>query len=67
MKFGSVPVRDATGARRALGAHRERLVKKGTRIGAAEVAALQRAGIKEIVVARLEDGDVPEDTAAAEL
>jgi molybdenum cofactor cytidylyltransferase len=68
MKFGPVEVQDATGA---IVVHSlrtgDRLIKKGTRIGAAEIAALQRAGIKGIVVARLEDGDVPEDTAAAEI
>src|SRR6202035_6143551 len=34
---------------------------------AAEVAALQAAGIKDLVVARLEPGDVSEDVAAAEI
>ena len=43
------------------------VLKKGTRIGAAEVAALQAAGVKEIVVARLEAGDVSEDQAAADI
>jgi molybdenum cofactor cytidylyltransferase len=66
VKFGPVPVQEAEGA---ISVHSvrtvERLVKKGTRIGSAEVAALERAGIKEIVVARLEDGDVIEDAAAA--
>jgi molybdenum cofactor cytidylyltransferase len=36
-------------------------------IGRAEMAALQSAGIAEIVVARLEPGDVSEDVAAAEI
>src|SRR6266704_5487945 len=43
------------------------VLKKGTRIGEAEVAALQAAGIEEIVVARIEPGDVSEDRAAAEI
>ena len=43
----------------------EVVLKKGTLIGPAEVAALTAAGIKEIVVARLEPGDVSEDEAAA--
>jgi molybdenum cofactor cytidylyltransferase len=68
VKFGAVEVQDAIGA---IAVHSvrtgDRLIKKGTRIGAAEIAALQRAGIEEIVVARLEDGDVSEDTAAAEI
>src|SRR5262249_9575984 len=36
-------------------------------IGPAEIAALQAAGVKQIVVARLEPGDVSEDVAAAEI
>ena len=41
------------------------MLKKGTLIGPKEAAALERAGVKEIVVARLEPGDVTEDEAAA--
>src|ERR1051326_7365667 len=41
------------------------VLKKGTLIGPAEVTALDAAGIKDIVVARLEPGDVSEDDAAA--
>src|SRR5690606_3430618 len=43
------------------------VLKKGTIIGEAEIAALAAAGIDTIVVARLEEGDVPEDIAAAEI
>jgi molybdenum cofactor cytidylyltransferase len=43
------------------------VLKKGTTIGAAEVEALTRAGVREIVVVRLEDGDVSEDVAAASI
>ena len=43
------------------------VLKKGTLIGPAEVAALEAAGVKEIVVARLEPGDVSEDQAAADI
>ncbi|HEY0233707.1 MAG TPA: molybdopterin-binding/glycosyltransferase family 2 protein [Afipia sp.] len=42
-------------------------LKKGTVIGPAEVAALAAAGIDEIVVVRLEDGDVSEDAAASNI
>src|ERR1700709_2887848 len=42
-------------------------LKKGTTIGHAEVEALTRAGVKEIVVVRLEEGDVSEDVAAASI
>jgi molybdenum cofactor cytidylyltransferase len=41
------------------------VLKKGTLIGPAEVKALEAAGIADIVVARLEPGDVSEDEAAA--
>ncbi|MEJ2377805.1 MAG: molybdopterin-binding/glycosyltransferase family 2 protein [Pseudolabrys sp.] len=40
---------------------------KGTLIGEKEVEALNAAGVKEIVVARVEDGDVSEDQAAADI
>jgi molybdenum cofactor cytidylyltransferase len=63
-----VPVKDAEGA---IAVHSvraaDRLIRKGTPIGPAEIAALQRAGVDEIVVARLEAGDVSENTAAAEI
>lgn len=66
MKFGPVAPRDAEGATAVHTIRQGSLVlKKGTLIGAAEVAALEEAGIKDIVVARLEPGDVPEDQAAA--
>ncbi|ABE39024.1 molybdopterin molybdochelatase / molybdenum cofactor cytidylyltransferase [Rhodopseudomonas palustris BisB5] len=43
------------------------LLKKGTSIGPAEVAALEHAGVAEIVVVQLEPGDVSEDVAAADV
>ena len=43
------------------------MLKKGTTIGPSEVEALTRAGVKEVVVVRLEDGDVSEDIAAASI
>ncbi len=68
MKFGAVPPREAEGA---IAVHSIRkdgfTLKKGTRIGKAEIAALEAARVAEIVVARLEPGDVSEDTAAAEI
>ncbi len=68
MKFGAVPVAEAEGA---VAVHSIRnsgiVLKKGTLIGKAEIAALEAAGIAEIVVARVEPGDVPEDAAAAEI
>ncbi len=66
MKFGPVPPRDAEGATAVHTIRQGSLVlKKGTLIGPAEVAALEAAGIKDVVVARLEPGDVSEDQAAA--
>jgi molybdenum cofactor cytidylyltransferase len=68
MKFGPVAPADALGATAVHTIRQGALVlKKGTLIGAAEVAALGAAGIPEIVVARLEPGDVAEDVAAAEI
>ncbi len=68
MKFGAVAPKDALGATAVHTIRQGSLVlKKGTLIGASEVAALEAAGIKDIVVARLEAGDVSEDTAAAEI
>ncbi len=68
MKFGAVAPKDARGATAVHSIRQGGFVlKKGTLIGPAEVAALEAAGIKDIVVARLEDGDVSEDAAAAEI
>src|SRR6266508_3874497 len=68
MKFGPVPPREALGATAVHTIRQGSLVlKKGTVIGAAEVAALEAAHISEIVVARLEPGDVSEDVAAADI
>jgi molybdenum cofactor cytidylyltransferase len=68
MKFGPVAPADALGATAVHTIRQGALVlKKGTLIGPAEVAALQAAGIPEVVVARLEPGDVSEDVAAAEI
>ena len=68
MKFGPVAPGEAHGATAVHSIRQGALVlKKGTLIGPAEVAALKAAGIKEIVVARLEPGDVSEDQAAAEI
>ena len=59
MKFGPVAPKDARGATAVHTLRRGSLVlKKGTVIGHAEVAALEAAGVNEIVVVRLESGDV---------
>src|SRR6516162_1920616 len=68
MKFGAVPVADAEGSVAVHSIRQSGLVlKKGTLIGKIEIAALKAAGITEIVVARIEPGDVSEDEAAAEI
>jgi molybdenum cofactor cytidylyltransferase len=66
MKFGPVAPKDARGATAVHSIRQGELVlKKGTVIGDKEIAALDAAGVKEIVVARIEQGDVSEDEAAA--
>jgi len=68
MKFGAVAPKDARGATAVHTIRQGDLVlKKGTLIGSAEIAALEAAGIKDVVVAQLEPDDVSEDIAAAEI
>jgi molybdenum cofactor cytidylyltransferase len=68
MKFGPVSPADAIGGVTVHTLRQGSLVlKKGTTIGPAEVEALTGAGVEEIVVVRLEDGDVSEDAAAASI
>jgi len=68
MKFGPVPLREAEGA---ILAHtqklKDRTFKKGRVLSAADVAALEANDVDQIVVARLEPGDMPEDDAANRL
>src|SRR3954451_4316484 len=68
MKFGPASPADAIGG---VTVHTLRhgplVLKKGTTIGPAEAEALNRAGVKEIVVVRLEEGEVSEDVAAASI
>jgi molybdenum cofactor cytidylyltransferase len=68
VKFGPVPLHEAEGGIAVHSIRKSGLVlKKGTRIGKTEIAALEAAGIPELTVARLEPDDVPEDTAAGEI
>ncbi|HWV42374.1 MAG TPA: 4-diphosphocytidyl-2C-methyl-D-erythritol kinase, partial [Pseudorhodoplanes sp.] len=68
MKFGPVKPDDALGGTAVHTIREGALVlKKGTVIEPSHVAALKAAGIAEIVVARLDAGDVSEDDAAAAL
>jgi molybdenum cofactor cytidylyltransferase len=68
MKFGAVPVGEAQDG---VAVHSIRkngfVLKKGTRIGPTEIAAMRAVGIAEVTVSRLEPGDVSEDVAAAEI
>ena len=65
MKFGEIPVGEAAGA---ILAHSLRFgataFKKGRVLSASDVAALEAAGVSEIVAARLDAGDLREDEAA---
>lgn len=65
MIFGSIAVAEAAGA---VLAHTHRLpglvLRKGTVLDAAAVAALQAADVPRVIVARLEPGDLAEDAAA---
>lgn len=68
MRFGPVACVDCEGAILAHGVTVGAVAfKKGRRLTAADVAAFAAAGIAEVVVARLEDGDVGEDEAAARI
>src|SRR3981081_1061006 len=68
MKFGSASPMEASGGVTVHTLRQGSLVlKKGTTIGHAEVEALTRAGVKEIVVVRLEDGALREAAAAASI
>ena len=66
MKFGPVPVGEAAGT---ILAHSVRLpggsVRKGTLLTSEHLVALRAAGVGEVVVARLDPGDVHENEAAA--
>ncbi|WP_371223748.1 molybdopterin-binding protein [Roseovarius sp. 2305UL8-3] len=68
MKFGPVSVDDAEGA---ILAHSLNLpegrMRKGAVLSAAQCAALAAAGVSQVTVAQLEEGDVHEDAAARQL
>jgi molybdenum cofactor cytidylyltransferase len=68
MKFGAVPLDEARGA---IMAHSQRvgdkMIRKGSLLDDAALAALREAGRTEVICARLEPGDVPEDIAADRL
>jgi molybdenum cofactor cytidylyltransferase len=66
--FGTFPLEQAEGT---ILAHSHRLpgrvLKKGSVLDAAALAALREAGRREVIAARLEPGDVTENEAAARL
>ena len=65
MRFGDLPLEEADGAYLA---HSQRtgsgVIRKGTRLGAAEIAALSAAGLTTVTAARLDPEDLHEDEAA---
>ena len=68
MKFGSVPIAQALGAIVAHAVRHDGLVlKKGQVVTLEHQASLTAAGVKEIIAARLDPGDVGEDEAARRL
>ncbi len=66
MKFGPTPLSEARGAilAHSIEAGGQRF-KKGHVLSPKDIEALRAAGLKSIVTARLQDGDVHEDAAAA--
>jgi molybdenum cofactor cytidylyltransferase len=65
MNFGAIPLDEAEGAILAHSVKLERLtLKKGRRLSADDLAALRTAGVKHVIAAKLEPGDVEEDEAA---
>lgn len=68
MKFGPVPLEEARGA---IMAHSQRvgdrMIRKGAMLDEDAVAALRGSGRIDVIAARLEPGDVPEDIAADRL
>ncbi len=68
MRFGPVPLTKAEGA---ILAHSVALtdgrLRKGCTLSSADLARLRAAGLAEVMVARLDPGDVPEDLAARQL
>ncbi|THH38363.1 molybdopterin biosynthesis protein [Aliishimia ponticola] len=68
MKFGPVPLAQAEGAILAHSEHAGgRKIAKGTRLEQAHLDQLAAAGFAQVVVARLDPGDVHENTAALQL
>jgi molybdenum cofactor cytidylyltransferase len=68
MRFGPVRLEEAKGAILAHSQRTaERMIRKGTVLDGPAIAALHEAGHREVIAARLDPGDVPEDLAADRL
>ncbi|WP_299427540.1 molybdopterin-binding protein [uncultured Shimia sp.] len=67
MKFGAVPVKSALDAVLAHSLVAGKRLPKGTVLQETHLQALVDAGFETVVVAQLDQGDVPEDEAAAKL
>jgi molybdenum cofactor cytidylyltransferase len=68
MRFGPVPLAQAQGAILAHAADLPGgMLRKGTVLGPAALAALRAAGRESVICARLDPGDIGEDAAAARL
>ena len=68
MRFGDIPLDEAEDAILAHSVRQNGLtLKKGHRLSANDVAALRAAGLRTVVAAVLDDGDVHEDEAASRL
>ena len=65
MKFGSVPIAQALGAIVAHGVHvNDFVLKKGEIVAPSHIDQLADAGVRQLVVARLDHGDIGENEAA---
>lgn len=68
MRFGAVPLAEAEGAVLAHSLELDgRRLRKGRSLTASDVAAIAAAGLDEVIVARLDAGDLGEDPAAARI
>jgi molybdenum cofactor cytidylyltransferase len=68
MKFGVIPVAECAGAILAHSLKTPKgVLKKGRVLSAADAEALAAAGLRTVIAARLEPGDVGENDAATEL
>ncbi|MDF0600611.1 molybdopterin-binding protein [Psychromarinibacter sp. C21-152] len=68
MRFGPVPLDAAEGAVMAHSLQLEgQRLRKGRVLSAEDVAAMAAAGLDEVIVARLDEGDIGEDAAAGRI